>query len=257
MADGPPLAACCCARRYWRGPGGGSLAPNDAPPPTADTLAFVTESRRDAIRRRRRVASLFGAFAALIVAGIAAWWNEKGLKERGYALATVHALTATKERALKPKDVFKECTDCPEMVAVPAGIFIMGSPLTEKRRDSDETPLHKVTIAKSFAVSKFALTVAEWDVCVDYGDCDPYAEAGVFGRGSQPLVNIDWYDARDYVAWLSRITGKQYHLLTEAEYDMRRGPERRRFTLGAMRSAPAMPVAPAAAASGMAISPPR
>ena len=79
--------------------------PKDAPPPTADTLAFVTESRRDAIRRRRRVAALFGAFAALIVAGIAAWWNEKGLKERGYALATVHALTATKERALKPKDV--------------------------------------------------------------------------------------------------------------------------------------------------------
>ena len=96
----------------------------------------------------------------------------------------------------------------------------MGSPLTEKRDGtSDETPLHKVTIAKSFAVSKFALTVAEWDVCVDYGDCDPYAEAGVFGRGSQPLVNIDWYDARDYVAWLSRITGKQYRLLTEAEYE--------------------------------------
>lgn len=193
--------------------------PQDAPAPTPDTLALVAESRRDAIRRRRRAAALVSAFAALVVAGAAAWWKENWLKERGYALVAVRTLSATKERALKPKDVFKECTDCPEMVVVPAGSFMMGSPLTEKRRDSDETPLHKVTIAKPFAVAKFAVTVAEWDACVAYGDCDPYAEAGVFGRGRQPLVNVDWYDARDYVAWLSRITGKPYRLLTEAEYE--------------------------------------
>lgn len=95
--------------------------PQDAPAPTPDTLALVAESRRDAIRRRRRAAALVSAFAALVVAGAAAWWKENWLKERGYALVAVRTLSATKERALKPKDVFKECTDCPEMVVVPAG----------------------------------------------------------------------------------------------------------------------------------------
>ena len=46
-----------------------------------------------------------------------------------------HVLTPEQERALKPKDAFKECTDCPEMIVVPAGNFTMGSPETEKGRD--------------------------------------------------------------------------------------------------------------------------
>jgi formylglycine-generating enzyme required for sulfatase activity len=193
--------------------------PRGAPSPTADTLAFVVESRREAIRRRRRLAVLAGAFVAVIIAGLAAWWEQDWLKERVYALSSVNTLAAAQERALKPKDVFKECTDCPEMIVIPAGSFTMGSPATEKGRGSDETPLHDVTIAKSFAVSKFELTVAEWDACVAHGDCDPYLKDGVFGRGQQPAVNTDWYDAQQYVAWLSRITGKQYRLLSEAEYE--------------------------------------
>jgi formylglycine-generating enzyme required for sulfatase activity len=193
--------------------------PRGAPAPTPDTIAFVTASRRDATRRRRRVVALLSAFVALIVVGLAAWRNENWLREHAYALANVHTLTATAERALKAKDSFKECTDCPEMIVIPAGSFMMGSPLGEKQRDPDETPLHRVMVAKPFAISKFELTVAEWDACVAYGDCDPYAEVGVFGRGRQPLINVNWFDARDYVAWLSRITGKQYRLLSEAEYE--------------------------------------
>ena len=193
--------------------------PKGAPEPTADILALVDESRREAIRRRRRAAALAGAFVAVIIGGLAAWWNQDWLKERVYGLTSVHTLTASEERALKPKDLFKECTDCPEMIIVPAGSFMMGSPATEKGRNSDETPLHDVTIAKSFAVSKFELTAAEWHACVAHGDCNPYVEAGVFGRDQQPVINTDWYDAKDYVAWLSRITGKQYRLLSEAEYE--------------------------------------
>jgi formylglycine-generating enzyme required for sulfatase activity len=193
--------------------------PAGAPEPTADIRAFVAESRRAATRRRRQLAALAGAFVALIVAAVAAWWNQDWLKERGYVLASVHALTAAQERALEPKDLFKECADCPEMIVVPAGNFVMGSPASEKGRGYDETPLHDVTIAKHFAISRFALTVAEWDACVAYGDCDPHLQAGVFGGARQPVVNTNWYDAQGYVAWLSRITGKQYRLLSEAEYE--------------------------------------
>ncbi len=61
---------------------------------------------------------------------------------------------------------FRDCADCPEMVVVPAGSFMMGSPDSEKDRSSDEGPQRRVTIAKPFAVGKFEVTFAEWDACV-------------------------------------------------------------------------------------------
>jgi len=69
-----------------------------------------------------------------------------------------HVLTAAQEQALKPGDSFKECaTDCPEMIVVPAGSFVMGGSITH------ESPQHTVTIAKPFAASKYQVTFADWD----------------------------------------------------------------------------------------------
>jgi len=93
----------------------------------------------------------------------------------------------------------------------------MGSPTTETGRDYDEGP-HHVTIAKPFAVSKFELTFAEWDTCVTYGECAQLSDAG-WGRGRQPVIYVSWDDAQHYVSWLSKLTGKPYRLLTEAEYE--------------------------------------
>jgi hypothetical protein len=67
-------------------------------------------------------------------------------------------LTAAEEAALKPKDEFQECENCPEMVAIPADSFTMGSPDTEEGRDKNEGPQHKVTIPKPFAVGKYTVT---------------------------------------------------------------------------------------------------
>jgi formylglycine-generating enzyme required for sulfatase activity len=99
------------------------------------------------------------------------------------------------------------------MVVVPAGSFLMGSRLSE-----DEGPPHEVAITNAFAVSKFELTFDEWDTCVEYGDCDRSSDVG-WGRGSRPVINVSWEDAQAYVKWLSRITGKGYRLLSEAEYE--------------------------------------
>jgi formylglycine-generating enzyme required for sulfatase activity len=49
-------------------------------------------------------------------------------------------LSATQERALAPRDHFQECAGCPELVVVPAGSFLMGSPANEKPREANETP---------------------------------------------------------------------------------------------------------------------
>src|SRR5256885_773393 len=63
-------------------------------------------------------------------------------------------LSPMQEKALKPKDTFKECANCPEMMVVPAGSFTMGSPTSEPGRSADEGPQHTVTIARQFAVGQ-------------------------------------------------------------------------------------------------------
>jgi formylglycine-generating enzyme required for sulfatase activity len=105
------------------------------------------------------------------------------------------------------------------MLVVPSGSLMMGSPPTEKDRQVDEGPQHKVTIVRPFAVSKFQLTFDEWDTCVDYGDCPQGASDAGWGRGRLPAIDVSWKDAQRYVAWLSKMTGKDYRLLTEAEYE--------------------------------------
>lgn len=113
--------------------------------------------------------------------------------------------------------VIKDCRDCPEMVAVPAGEFMMGSPTSEKQRGPEAQ--HVVTIMRAFAVSRFEITFAQWDACVADGGCDGYRPEAPWGRGRMPVVNINFANAESYAAWLSRKTGKRYRLLSEAEWE--------------------------------------
>jgi len=132
----------------------------------------------------------------------------------------VRPLSPERERALKPRDSFKECDKCPEMIVVPAGSFAMGSPATENGRDIDEEPQHSVTIAKPFAVARFDLTFDEWDACVADSSCDGYKPQDLgWGRGRRPVINVSWDNATAYLMWLSHKTGKTYRLLTEAEWE--------------------------------------
>src|SRR3979409_2810923 len=80
--------------------------------------------------------------------------------------AGIYPLTPEREQALRPKDSFKECDACPEMVVVPKGSFIMGTPITEVDRAKGEDPLHRVSFAKPFAVGRFTISFDEWDACL-------------------------------------------------------------------------------------------
>ena len=62
--------------------------------------------------------------------------------------------------------VFRDCAGCPEMVVVPAGTYMMGSP-----EEADEMPIHRVTLGEPLAVGKYEVTFAEWDACVADGGC--------------------------------------------------------------------------------------
>jgi formylglycine-generating enzyme required for sulfatase activity len=108
------------------------------------------------------------------------------------------------------------------MVVVPAGSFTMGSPESEKDRFKNEGPQHRVTIGKPFAVGKFHVTADQFAAFVaesgyDAGSC--WRNPGFPQNGSYPAVCVDWNDAKAYVAWLARKTGKTYRLLTEAEWE--------------------------------------
>jgi formylglycine-generating enzyme required for sulfatase activity len=81
----------------------------------------------------------------------------------------------------------------------------------------NEEPPHAVTIANTFAVSKYEVTFGEWDACFEAGACP--AASDRWGRGALPAINVSWKGAKQYVAWLSRITGKEYRLLSEAEWE--------------------------------------
>jgi len=129
-------------------------------------------------------------------------------------------LSKTQEQALKARDVFRECASCPEMVLVPAGKFVMGSPPSETDRSPEEGPQRTVAFARPFAVGRFPVTFDEWDACVADGGCGGYAPSDEgWGRGRRPVINVSWYDAKDYAAWLSRRTGRDYRLLSEAEWE--------------------------------------
>jgi formylglycine-generating enzyme required for sulfatase activity len=102
--------------------------------------------------------------------------------------------------------VLRDCPECPEMVGVPAGAASLASG-------------RNVTIGTPFAVGKFEVTFAEWDACVAQGGCSHRPDDLGWGRGRQPVMNVSWDDAQQYVAWLSRKTGKFYRLLSEAEWE--------------------------------------
>ena len=117
-----------------------------------------------------------------------------------------------------PGTTFRDCPECPEMVAVPAGSYLMGSPPDEEGRTDLEGPIHKVMIFEPFAVGVYEVTFDEWDACVSGGGCGGYRpDYDEWGR--RPVVEVSWNDAKAYVEWLTGKAGKEYRLLSESEWE--------------------------------------
>jgi formylglycine-generating enzyme required for sulfatase activity len=115
---------------------------------------------------------------------------------------------------------FRDCPQCPELVVIRAGRFIMGSPASERGRRTDEGPQREVTVSAPLAVGRFEVTSAEWDACAAAGGCPRYRPDSEHGtRGRMPMINVAWTDAQQYVRWLSQLTDRRYRLLTEAEWE--------------------------------------
>jgi formylglycine-generating enzyme required for sulfatase activity len=106
---------------------------------------------------------------------------------------------------------FRDCPDCPRMVVLPLGEFMMGSPLTERHRFDNEGPQHRVRVTRPIAMAMYPVTAGElanWT-----------GRPSAPGGEDFPAVMVSWVEATQYAAWLSHKTGHTYRLPTEAEYE--------------------------------------
>lgn len=123
--------------------------------------------------------------------------------------------TSKSEQEKEPEFVagqaFKDCDECPEMVVIPDGNFMMGG------SGQDEYPVHQVSVS-SFAMGRYEVTFHEYDAFAHSTLKDLPDDDGR-GRGERPVIHVSWEDAQAYVGWLSKQTGKRYRLPSEAEWE--------------------------------------
>lgn len=159
---------------------------------------------------------------------------------------TISTIPAT---AQNTSELVQDCPECPEMVVIPAGRFIMGSPAGEAGRSGNEGPQREVRISDSFALGKYEVTKSELEAFVKQtglmirgcrvldgrrwraDDSRTWRDPG-FPQGERhPAVCVNWEDAKKYVEWLSHKTGNEYRLPSESEweYAVRAGTTAARF----------------------------
>jgi sn-glycerol 3-phosphate transport system substrate-binding protein len=147
-------------------------------------------------------------------------------------------LSAAEEKEMAAKDYFWECDGCPKTMVVPPGEFMMGSVEYEAGRRADEGPRHKVSLGKPFAFSERWVSRAEYEKFIEQTDhavsdkCwvpkdgtwteeagRSFRNPGFAQDRDNPVVCVSLDDARAYIAWLSKQTGKTYRLPSEAEWE--------------------------------------
>lgn len=129
----------------------------------------------------------------------------------GWREIAVHKLGLVQNAAAMPADGsrFRDCPDCPEMVVIPTGYFVMGA--DDAIAAPEEGPLRRMMIAKRFAISREAISSAELDRF--------FAAAGTPLCAAALAGCLDWRDAQAYAGWLSGKTSKAYRLPSAAEWE--------------------------------------
>jgi len=192
------------------------IPPPQTPGVTQDAaydLAFwesIRNSRNAAEYRAYLDAYPNGRFASL------ARTREQEYRASPAAPAPTAVAVATPPAASQPAAGVpqRDCAGCPELVAIPAGSFQMGS----NDLYEFEKPVHPVTI-RGFYLGAREVTFEEWDLCIDQGGCNYRPDDRGLGRGKRPVTDIHWNDANAYLVWLSARSGKPYRLPTESEWE--------------------------------------
>lgn len=130
------------------------------------------------------------------------------------------ALLGRRADLLPPRTIFTDSLEpwAPEMVVIPTGRFLMGSPEDEEDRKVLEGPQHEVTIDRPFALARFALTFEEYVLfCEETGLEKP--DVLGWSHDRHPAINVSWKDAQVWCAWIRAQTGAEWRLPSEAEWE--------------------------------------
>jgi len=136
------------------------------------------------------------------------------LKTVQFETVTVNSTGQITKRSQSQAKVFTETIAkgiTLEMMAIPGGRFVMGSPNTEARRGKDEGPQHTVNVT-SFFMGKYEVTQEQWQAVM--GNNPSY-----FKGAKLPVEQVSWNDAVQFCQKLSEKTGKNYRLPSEAEWE--------------------------------------
>lgn len=163
---------------------------------------------------------------------------------RSVVAATVAILSLFSQAAIKHENYTESVPGTSvkfDLVAIPGGSFVMGSPAGEAGRSADEGPAHEIRIAPfwmertettwdeydAFAFAQAIAAAADPARATPPAGADaitrptpPYADESFgFGKGRQPVISVQYHAAMEYCRWLSEKTGKTYRLPTEAEWE--------------------------------------
>ncbi len=114
-----------------------------------------------------------------------------------------------------PAGAYRDCDVCPQMMRLPGGAYMRGSPEGEKGRNPYEGPQREVTVP-AFAIGVNEVSRDEWNACVADGGC---ADKGYTVDGSLPALGVSFREGEKFASWLSRKTGKKYRIPSEAEWE--------------------------------------
>lgn len=127
---------------------------------------------------------------------------------------TEKALAKQQPKKNRQKKQSLKLSDIPEMVAIPAGSFVMGS----NHGSEDQKPPRKVVIKNDYAIGKYEITFAQYDAFARATSRKKPDDSG-WGRGNRPVINVSLHNANDYARWLSKKTDRTFRLPTELEWE--------------------------------------